>query len=220
MLAGQPIVVAPFCRRSWMTRDRLAPSSSASQAGVRQRSQCVQSFARQVQAGSKGYWPQSAHGLATPDKAHDASTVTGIVNDRQCHWFHRFSKLSFGKVFCVQLSWPYKWGSVLPLPFGHIVCLVHNSTAVRFNFASRWTCLDLPASWWLTPSEHLKVLFLFLLCEKKYFSNKGLKVLGVSGPTNPILLLCHSVLAALVVFQHIKTVLAHSVASVFFVLAM
>lgn len=68
-------------------------------------------------------------------------------------------------------------------------------------------------------AKYLKAVFLYLVCERRYFLSKGLKVFGITGPTNPILLLRWSILAALVVFQRINTLLACSIASVFFVLA-
>lgn len=85
MLAGQPLAVTPFCRRSWRTRGRLAPSSSAFQARLGQRSRCALrrwGLAQQVPAGSKGHRPQTAGGAEAPGKAHDAPH-----GDRPCHQF-------------------------------------------------------------------------------------------------------------------------------------
>lgn len=101
-LAGQPLVLTPFCRRSWRTRSRLAPSAPASQAGLGRRSWCVlcrRGFARQVHAGSKGHQPQTARGGEHQAKHAMPPAVTGRVIG-----FHRFSIPSFRKDFCLQLS--------------------------------------------------------------------------------------------------------------------
>lgn len=83
----------------------------------------------------------------------------------------KFSKLFLGWIICLQLSVALQMGNVSLLPFGHTVCLLRNSTAVRFNSAPTWPCLDLPASWWLMPSVWRHCF----LCGRRCFFNKRFK---------------------------------------------
>lgn len=131
MLAGQPLAVTHFSRRSWRAWGRLASSSSAFLAGLGQWSKdvlCQCGFAQQVHAVSEGHWPKTAPGAEAPGKPHDAS-----CKDRPCHWFPSFLNRFFWEGFLLTIKLGFTNGGRFTTSLWSYCCLPRSSTAVRFN---------------------------------------------------------------------------------------